>query len=891
MALPTGTRLGRYELLAALGEGGMGEVYRARDERLGRDVAIKILPSPYSADPDRLRRFEHEARATGALNHPNLVVVHDTGQHDGAPYVVYELLQGTTLRALLTGTPLSASRTIRLGAEIARGLAAAHDRGVVHRDLKPENVFVTREGHVKILDFGIASVSESPVLAADTVTKQGTAPGMIVGTVGYMSPEQATGTRVDHRSDIFSLGIVLYEMLTGQRPFARDSAIETLNAIISEEPPDVPPGPGDPPLALERIVRHCLEKAPDSRFQSARDVAFALEGVSTRSGTHAVGPGTRSDRGSFRGRIPWIVATVATLAAVVLGVVVTRRPTAIERLTRFEVRAPDAGAFQGILGVSSVISPDGSKLAMAVTTKAGPRLYVRALGSLAAQVVAGSEGASNPFWSPDSRSLGFLAGGKLKRVGVEGGAPQTICDAAAAPWLIATWGANDTILLAGYDKPGVYRVDANGGTPVPVIEPDGPTTAYGWPSFLPDSRHFLFYALHVNKQPEVRVGSLDSSESKVVLQGYSRAMYAYPGFLLFIREGTLMAQPFDLSSLSVTGNPMPLADDLLYFRDLGQADFSVSTNGVLAYQAGNTQSRLIWFRRNGSEASQIGEPGDYGFTALSPDETLVAADVMDRRAGTTDIQVFDLARGGKPSSITLDPIIDWTPVFSPDGRQLAFASARSGPPHVHVKRLNDSTPAQQLVGPSSAVQFVTDWYDGAGGSFIIFQEVAPGTGADLVQVARSGDLKPVSLVRTVGQDTDGRVSPNGRWLAYVSTETGRSEVYVRALNGGNDRWLVSTDGGVSPRWRPDGRELFYIATVSTLPFGATVPDGRLMAVEISDTLERFTAGIPKLLFPVSAKNSQYHPTRDGQRFLINTGAGSSALPITVAVNWPGALPR
>ena len=479
----------------------------------------------------------------------------------------------------------------------------------------------------------------------------------------------------------------------------------------------------------------------------------------------------------------------------------------------------------------------------------------------------------------------------MKRIAVDGGAPQTICDAPIGPWLIATWGANDTILFTGYEKPGVYRVGANGGTPVPVIEPEGPTTLYGWPSFLPDGRHFLFYALHTNKQAEVRVGSLDSSESKVVLQGYSRAVHADPGFLLFVREGTLMAQAFDLSTLSVTGSAMPLAEDLLYFRDLGQADFSVSTNGVLAYQAGNTQSRLVWFRRNGSEETQVGEPGDYGFTALSPDETLVATDVMDRRAGTTDIQVFDLARGGKPSSVTLDPTVDWAPVFSPDGEQLAFASARRGAPHVHVKRLNDSSPAESLVSPSATVQFVSDWYEGAGGPFIIFQDVSPGTGLDLVQVPLSGDHKPVPLVRTVGDDTDGRVSPNGRWLAYVSTETGRSEVYVRALTGGTDRSRISTDGGVSPRWRRDGRELFYIATASTLPFGATVPDGRLMAVEVSGAVERFTAGIPKLLFPVSAKGSQYHPSRDGQRFLINTGSGASALPITVTVNWPRALTR
>ena len=888
--LPTGTRLGRYQVLTALGAGGMGEVYRAKDERLGRDVAIKILPSSFSADPDRLRRFEQEARTTGALNHPNVIVVHDTGQHDGAPYVVYELLEGTTLRALLTGTPLSASRTIRLGTDIAAGLAAAHDRGIVHRDLKPENLFVTREGRVKILDFGIASVAECRGPAADTVTKQTTDPGMIVGTVGYMSPEQARGTRVDHRSDIFSLGVVLYEMLSGQPPFGRASAIETLNAIVSEDPPDIPPGPGDSLPALERIVQHCLEKPPDLRFQSARDVGFALEGVSTRSGTHAGGPRTPSHRPSLRTRIPWIVATVATLVAIGLAVLLARRPIAPERLTRFEVRAPDGGAFQGILGVSSTISPDGSTLAMAVTTTTGPRLFLRGLDSGVSRLVAGSEGASNPFWAPDSRSLGFFAAGKMKRVGVDGGAPQTICDAPTAPWLIATWGANDTILFTGYEKPGVYRIGTNGGTPVAVLEPEG-STSYFWPSFLPDGRHFLFYALSINRPPEVRVGSLDSSESKVVLQGYSRAMYAEPGYLLFVREGTLMAHPFDLSTLSVTARPIPVAEDLLYFRDLGQADFSVSTNGVLAYQAGNTQSRLVWFRRNGFGETAIGEPGDYGFTGLSPDETSVATDIMDRRAGTTDIQVFDLARGGKPSSVTLDPTIDWSPVFSPNGQQLAFASARRGAPHVHVKRLHDSSPAQQLVAPSAAVQFVTDWYDGAAGSFIIFQDAAPGTGLDLLQVAGSGDSKPVPLVRTVGDDTDGRVSPNGRWLAYVSTESGRSEVYVRALTGGNDRWPISTDGGVSPRWRHDGRELFYIATASTLPFGATVPDGRLMAVEVSGAVDRFTAGIPKLLFPVTAKGSQYHPTRDGQRFLINTGSGASALPITVTVNWPSALTR
>jgi eukaryotic-like serine/threonine-protein kinase len=891
--LPVGTRVGRYHITAILGEGGMGEVYRARDDRLSREVAIKILPSSVSAHPDRIRRFEQEARATGALNHPNVVVVHDTGQHDNAPYVVYELLDGKTLREMLTGAPLPAARAIRLGIEIAAGLAAAHERAIVHRDLKPENLFVTREGRVKILDFGIASVAESVALADDAATKQATDPGVVLGTVGYMSPEQARGERVDHRSDIFSLGVVLYEMLSGQRPFKRASAIETLNAIISDEPPDLPAGAADTLPALERIVRHCLEKPPDLRFQSARDVAFALEGVGTRSGAHTVPAASRSRSALVRIYLPWTAALLATIAAMVLATSSAGRETSPERLTRFEVRAPDGGAFQGIFGVSSVISPDGTTLAMVVTTEKGPQLFLRSLDSTALRLVTGSEGASNPFWKPDSRSIGFFAANKMKRVGVDGGAPQTVCDVPFGPWRVGSWSSSDMIIFTGSQERGdIWRVPAGGGDPV-VLRPVSPSppNLFGWPWFLPDGKHFLFFEVGIGKPSLLRVGSLDSPDSTILLQVHSRAVYAEPGYLLFVREGTLMAQAFDVSTLTLSGSPVPVAEDLLYFRDLGQADFSVSSNGILAYQAGNTQSRLVWFRRNGSEDTQVGEPADYWFTNLSRDERLLAVDVMDRRAGTTDIQLFDLARGGKPSSVTLDSIVDWTPMFSPDASQLAFSSARRGAPHVHVKGLNDSAPAAQLLPPSSAVQFVTDWFAGPNGPFVVFQELSAATGLDLMQIPASGKGSPVPLVQTRGADTDGRVSPSGRWLAYVSNESGRSEVYVRPLEGGSRSWRVSTAGGVSPRWRRDGRELFYIATASTMIFGATVSDGRLMAVEVTEPVGVFSAGIPKLLFPVQARGSQYEVTRDGQRFLINTGVGPTALPITVTLNWSRGLAR
>src|SRR5437762_1356276 len=415
-----------------------------------------------------------------------------------------------------------------------------------------------------------------------------------------------------------------------------------------------------------------------------------------------------------------------------------------------------------------------------------------------------------------------------------------------------------------------------------------------WPSFLPDGRHFLFFALDPGKPGEVRVGSLDSTETKVVLpQVYSRAIYAEPGYLLYVREGTLMAQAFDLARLSVSGRSIPVAEDLLYLRDLGQSDFSVSTNGVLTYQAGNTNSRLVWFLRNGTETTQVGEAGDYWFPRLSPNGQRVATDVMDRRAGTTDIQIFDLARGGGASSVTRDATIDWTPVFSPDGLQLAFASARAGAPHVHVKRLDDSGPGEQLVLPSASgsVQFVTDWVDSPNGSFIIYSDAFQKTGTDLMRLPLSGSRRPFPIVQTSGDDTDGRVSPDGKWLAYVSTESGRSEVYVRSVDGTGGRWPVSTGGGVSPRWRRDGRELFYLTAVSALPFGETGTDGRLMAVDVTATTGRLQAGIPKPLFSVRARGSQYDVAADGQRFLVNTGGGPGALPITVSLNWMQALRR
>ena len=606
MSLSAGARLGPYEVIASIGEGGMGEVYRARDTRLGRDVAIKILPKSVSDDPDRLRRFEQEARAAGALNHPNILVVHDVGAHDHGPYVVCELLEGATLREQLSATPLPARRAIDYAVQIAGGLAAAHARGIVHRDLKPENLFVTRDGRVKILDFGIAKLIEhGEADDSDAATRRAqTDPGLVIGTAGYMSPEQVRGQRIDHRSDIFSFGAVLYEMLAGRRAFKRDSSVETLNAILTDEPPDLPTADGTPP-ALDRVVRHCLEKSPEQRFQSARDVAFALEGLTSHSGPAGVIAGLSAPRVT-RARLAWGLAILFALTTAALSVVSLQQNPPQSRPVRFEIPAPDGGSFQGILGISSVISPDGQTVAMVVTTGEAPHLYLRALDSTRPRRLAGTDGAANPFWSPDNKWVAFFADGKLKRVSVAGGAPQTICPVsgsrATSVWLIGTWGSGNTILFRVNDsQTNLLKVEASPGSE-PVVVRSGGSAGMGlaWPSFLPDGRNFLFYSLNLGGPSEIRVGSLDSPETYPVMQANSRAVYAEPGYILFAREGTLMAQKFDLQTKRTTGGPTAVADDLLVLS----RSWSVGFLGLVEWCPGlpgrhhGIPARLVSSQRN-----------------------------------------------------------------------------------------------------------------------------------------------------------------------------------------------------------------------------------------------------------------------------------------------------
>jgi Tol biopolymer transport system component len=889
MALSPNTLLGRYEIRSLLGEGGMGEVYLARDPKIGRDVAIKVLPAQFSADAERLARFEQEACAAGALNHPNVLAVHDVGQHGGAPFVVSELLEGETLREKLRGAPLSQRKAVDYASQIARGLAAAHERGIVHRDLKPENIFITSDGRAKILDFGLAKLTQWDGRQSQTeipTRRVDTDPGAVMGTVGYMAPEQVRGRIVDHRADIFSFGAVLYEMLTGRRAFRGESAADTLSAVLREDPPALSESNRNVSPGLERLVLHCLEKDPAARFHSASDLAFALEslsGATAVSGEQATPTHALTGR-SVRRRelIAWGVAGAALLAALLALVLPSLRSAPQEApaaAARFLIAPPGKGQVIG----APLISPDGRRVVLVVRDTAGRQsLWLRPLDSLDAQQLAGTEAGDQPFWSPDGRSIGFIAAGKLKRLDVSGGPTQTLSDAVGVG---GAWNRDGVIVFSRSPTEGLYRIPAAGGTPEPLTTLDKSRNEYvhAWPHFLPDGRHFLYVVgASPREKSAIFLGSLDSKQPRLLLNVESSVAYVPPGYLLYALEGTLVARPFDADRLELTGEAVPVVKQIGNTMGNARAHFSVSETGTLLYRtnpaAADTQ--LVWFDRAGKQLDTVGAAGHYSDIRLSPDGKSLAFRRLDTENGASDIWLMELARG-TPSRLTFDPADDGDAVWSPDGSRVVFSSMREGLPNLYQK-LSSGAGGEELLLKTEDAKWATDW--APDGRHVLY--AAQGRqNSDLWVLPLFGERRPEPFARTDFSEGGGRFSPDGRWIAYTSNESGRFEVYVQSFPATGGKWQVSSGGGGSPRWRRDGRELFYLSA-----------DGKLMAVEVDGGADTFEAGVPMPLFEprvVSISgDSPYDVAADGRRFLIKVPVEENApAPVTVVLNWTADLKR
>src|SRR5215475_8912689 len=893
MIITPGTRFNHYEVVSQLGAGGMGEVYLAEDPRLGRQVAIKVLPAEFARDSDRLRRFEQEARATSALNHPNILTVYDIGAHEGAPYIVAELLEGEELSELIKHGEIAPRKAIDYARQIAEGLAAAHAKGVIHRDLKPENLFVTNNGRVKILDFGLAKLHPQQFgdIDKDAPTqKRITDPGVIMGTVGYMSPEQVRGQETDHRSDIFSFGVILYEMLTGQRAFRGASAIEVMNAILKEEPSELGELSMKIAPGLEKVLRRCLEKKPEHRFHSAHDLGFALEAVESSSSSAsnqsivASAPDTTTfaKRGGWRGYVAWIAAGMfALIAALAMGAVWLNRGRPEAQVVRFKILPPEKTSFYE---PSFALSPDGRLLAFSAYDETGKiLLYLRPMNSFLPQSLPGTEGALFPFWSPDSRSIAFFSAGKLKRVEVSGGAPQTLCEASNAGG--GSWNRAGDIIIAPTNGGALYRVPATGAVPTALttVDQSRGEISHWLPQFLPDGQHFFYYASRRQAgESGLYVGSLSDKATQHALSSDYNAVYA-SGYLLFVRNGALMGQAFDTSALKLVGEPFLIAEQVKTYSIVPH--LSVAENGTLVFQSGSAQlPQLVWFDRSGKQLGTVGEPADYSNPSLAPDGKRLAVGVRDPKTEKRDLWLFDLARGAR-SRFTFDPADDLNPVWSNDGGRIFFTSNRKGQRDIFQKKVN-AAEEEELIYTSPEIKNVCDL--SPDGRLLIYNtnpnpsNSNDTTRNDLWLLPLEGERNPKPFLKTQFTEDQAVISPDGRWVAYRSNESGRDEIYVATFPQLSGKWQVSVDGGEEPQWRRDGKELFF-----------TDAGRKIMAAEVKTGSGAFEAGAPKLLFETPLTDSgrnRFVVTGDGGQFLVITRLSAPA-PINVVLNWTAEIKK
>ena len=871
-----GRTVGTYQILSLLGAGGMGEVYRAHDGTLKRDVAIKVLPTIFTNDSDRRGRFEREARVLASLNHPNIGAIYGLEDAGGVRALVLELVEGPTLSDRLARGPLPTQEALAIGRQVADALGAAHEKGVIHRDLKPANIKVTPSGLVKVLDFGLAkafAADSSPEGLSSSADVTGA--GLILGTVGYMSPEQARGKAIDKRTDIWAFGCVLFEMLTGRAVFARETNSDTIAAILGSDV-DWSALPASTPDAIRRLLQRCLNKEPLKRLHDIADARIELDDDSSRVVTDVIARAPA-------GRWPGVLVAVGVLAAAVLLFVQFRPSGSVPAVVRFSIGPPESGMFgRGANGRMLAVSPNGTVLAFTAAGQDGhSALWLRSLDTLNAKPVPGTEGAEGLFWSPDSASVGFFAGGTMKSVSIETEEVRTVCDVGGGT-AQASWSQAGVILFAGETRGvgGLLRVSAAGGvaTAVTTLDREGGETGHLSPSFLPDGEHFLFDAT-TNDGSVIYVGTLASKDRIRVwnasgTHGASGALgtgvgFAPPGYVLFVRDGTLMALPFNAARLKPTGEPIRVAERVQNFGG-GSDPFSVSANGALAYWGGGEFStrRLAWFTRDGRETAIALPKRAYSRLALAPDGTRAVVE-QQGPSDVTNIALIDLTRGTS-TRFTSDAFSIW-PLWSPDGASVIFSSTRGGMLAPYRQSISAGENAQRLFDARGAT-VATDW--SADGRSIVYASRAS-SGSDIGIFPLSSAATPRQILSVRGATPDGHVSPDGRWITYTSTESGSSQVFVTSFPDGRGRWPISTTGGVQARWRPDGRELYFLS-----------PDRRLMAVPVrtEPTLE---LGAPTALF--DAQVMQYAVARDGRFLLELEAAPPTSPPITIVLNWIKSL--
>jgi eukaryotic-like serine/threonine-protein kinase len=878
MTLASGTKLGSYEITAPIGAGGMGEVYRARDAKLGRDVALKVLPEAFARDAERMARFQREAKVLASLNHPNIASIYGLEDSGSTHALVMELVEGPTLADRIKQGPIPIDEALRIAKQICEALEYAHERGIVHRDLKPANIKVTNDDAVKVLDFGLAKAIEGDPSSIDissspTMSRMATMQGVLLGTAPYMSPEQAKAKSVDRRADIWAFACVLYEMLTGKRAFDGETVTDTLAAVIKEEP-DWSQLPAAKPARVRVLLQRCLQKDPKQRLRDIGDARISIDEVlsgASDPSSPAVAAAVPLDVPLWRRTLPWALGIFTAVVAGFAGWAL--RPSVSKPVVRAVITLPPGQQLAGMeTGLVVALSPDGTYLAYVASQGGVQQIYLRAMDSGEVKAVPGTEGAVGPVFSQDGQWLSFFAGGKLEKIAVTGGEAQILADAPDNRG--ASWGSQGSIAFVPTIGP-IEQVSDAGGSPQPLTHLEDGEFDHIWPTFLPNSKAVLF-SLAANA---IAVQPQGTGQRRTLIQGGVNSYYVSPGYLVYAQAGTLLAVPFDAERLEVTGTPVPVVQNVLN-GGVGPAPFqySVSASGSLVYVSGRAQQNgLVWVNRSGAEEPLKAPVEAYDYLELSPDGQRLAVSI-----GTHEVWLFDFARETL-TPVTSGGAVTLDPVWSPDGKRIAFSSAKEGQLNMYWQ-MADGTGGVEQLRSSDHAELPSSW--SPDGQLLAFTRLASGTGSD-IWVLRLSDRKAEPFLQTPAQESAARFSPDGRWLAYVSDTSGRREVYVQPYPGPGGRWQISTDGGGQPVWSRNGRELFY------------QNGDKMMAVDVS-TVPNFSAGKPKMLFEgLYASSSSwlspfYDVSPDGQRFLMLKPAGQAATAppqINLVLNWTEELQR